>query len=73
MIGRNELAKWTKKNSQSINIIPRDDIESLIVIHIPPMISKLQECKYCYTKDACVMSAISLEADIPREAPVGQF
>jgi hypothetical protein len=71
VIGRNELAKWIKKNSQSINIIPNDDIESLRVIHIPPMTSKIQECKYCYTKDACVISAISLEANITREAPVG--
>lgn len=37
------------------------------------MISRVQECKMCFSKEVCTLAAISIEADIPRKAPVGNF
>jgi len=37
------------------------------------MISRVQECKGCFSKEVCTLAAISIEADIPRKAPIGQF
>ena len=37
------------------------------------MISRVSECKMCFSKEVCTLAAISIEADIPRKAPVGNF
>lgn len=37
------------------------------------MISKVSECQRCYSKEICVLSAISLESDIKLKSPAGQF
>ena len=37
------------------------------------MISRVQECKGCFSKEVCTLAAISIESDIPRKAPVGHF
>ena len=47
--------------------------DTVKVVKLPPMIARIQECKQCYSKEVCSIAAISLEPDIPRVAPVGQF
>ena len=37
------------------------------------MIRDVYQCKMCFSKEVCTLAAISIEADIPRKAPVGQF
>lgn len=43
------------------------------MVKLPAMISRVQECKGCFSKEVCTLAAISLEADIPRKAAVGNF
>ena len=43
------------------------------IVKLPPMISRISECKMCYSKEICSLAAISLEAEVPRPAPTGQF
>ena len=37
------------------------------------MISRVSECKMCFSKEVCSLAAISIEADVPRKAPIGNF
>ena len=37
------------------------------------MIARVSECKQCFSKEICSLAAISLEADVPRKPPIGQF
>jgi len=43
------------------------------VVKLPPMISRVSECKGCFSKEICSLAAISLEERVERKAPVGQF
>ena len=45
--------------------------DSIKVVKLPPMITRVSECKMCFSKEVCTLAAISLESDIPRKAPVG--
>lgn len=47
--------------------------DNIKVVKLPPMISRVSECKGCFSKEVCSLAAISLEADIPRKPPTGQF
>jgi hypothetical protein len=47
--------------------------DNIKVVKLPPMISRVSECKMCFSKEVCTLAAISLEADVPRKAPTGQF
>ena len=55
----------------------RYDVEDLVsqtrVVHLPPMIKKIEECNFCFSKEVCSLAALSLEADIHRKAPAGHF
>lgn len=37
------------------------------------MISRVNECKMCFSKEICSLAAISLEAEVPRKHPTGDF
>jgi len=37
------------------------------------MISRVSECKQCFSKEICSLAAISLEEKVERKEPVGQF
>lgn len=37
------------------------------------MISKIYECKSCFSKEVCSISALALEENVERKAPVGEF
>lgn len=47
--------------------------DNIKVVKLPPMISRVSECKGCFSKEVCSLAAISLEADKPLKAPTGQF
>jgi len=47
--------------------------DTIKVVKLPAMISRVQECKGCFSKEVCTLAAISIEADIPRKDPVGKF
>ena len=47
--------------------------DQIKVVRLPAMISRVSECKMCFSKEVCTLAAISIEADIPRKAPVGNF
>jgi hypothetical protein len=47
--------------------------DNIKVVKLPPMISRVSECKGCFSKEVCSLAAISLEGDIPRKPPTGQF
>jgi len=47
--------------------------DTIKIVKLPPMIARVSECKTCYSKEVCSMAALSLETDIERKAPVGQF
>jgi len=49
------------------------DYERIKVVHLPPMINRVSECRSCFSKEVCSLSAIAIEADVVREEPVGQF
>ena len=40
---------------------------------IPAMIEDVNECKTCYNQNICSLVAISVEADMPRQFPIGNF
>lgn len=47
--------------------------DNIKVVKLPPMISRVSECKMCFSKEVCSLASISLEADVPRKPPTGQF
>ena len=49
VIGRNELAKWYKRNGEEG------------AVKYPPMISRTGECKRCFTAKLCGFAALTLE------------
>ena len=40
------------------------DYENIRVIHLPPMINRVNECKMCFSKEVCALASISLERDL---------
>ncbi len=57
IIGRNELAKWNKRNNTPIkmpfldisnNIDEIDFVEEPLIVQYPPMINRISECKNCF-------------------------
>jgi hypothetical protein len=51
----------------------QDKLDETRLVYLPPMISKISECRGCFSKEACTLVAISIEENIPRPPPVGQF
>ena len=89
VMGRNEQAKWVRRN-QVNPFVPRkylneigqiqDDLieenkswDSIQIVKLPPMIKRPSECKGCFNKEVCSLSAISLEENVERDPLMGQF
>jgi hypothetical protein len=49
IIGRNELAKWSKKNTKNVFATKTEDIDSIRVVHLPPMLKNVTVCKTCFS------------------------
>jgi hypothetical protein len=106
IIGRNELAKWHKRNlSSSSNALPKfkqpvekkqgssfadfgaltpvedlgnsQDEDEPLLVHYPPLITRTSECKFCFQRNVCSLTALSIEDVHPqgprRKGPQGQF
>jgi hypothetical protein len=84
VIGRNELAKWTKLNNKKVEVPKvlrksndgdeeeyKRDYESIKVVNLPPMVSRVSECKFCFSKEVCSLCAISIEENVERKPPAG--
>ena len=98
ILGRNELAKWHKRNltstlraplkykqpiekiqntnfldflDGSINIEDIrncEDPEEPLLVHNPPLITRTSECKNCFQRLVCSLTALSIE-DVHPQAP----
>ena len=56
--------------SQETNYDKYDKVE---IVRLPPMISNIDDCKYCFQKDICALSNLAFEADQEKQGAQGQF
>ena len=39
------------------------ELDKFKIVHLPPMMTNVSECKFCFQKEICALSNLAFEAD----------